>query len=56
MISRIPFEVWYCDECGTVWLPRRGTKWEKPKRCPNRACRKVGKMKREVKLLVEAAK
>jgi hypothetical protein len=40
MITKIPYEVWYCDACETVWLPRRGRE-EEPKRCPNRNCRKL---------------
>ena len=42
MISQIPFDVWYCDICGRVWLSRMGGSGEVPKRCPNRACRKLG--------------
>ena len=41
MIKKIPWEVWYCDGCETVWMPRRGSGEERPGRCPNRRCRKL---------------
>lgn len=39
MIRKIPYEVWWCSACLTVWLPRRG-QTKPPARCPNRKCRK----------------
>ena len=41
MIKKIPWEVWYCDGCETVWMPRRGSEGVRPGRCPNRGCRKL---------------
>lgn len=40
MIEQIPYQVWHCTACDLVWL-NRTKRVGKPKRCPNRKCRKT---------------